>query len=77
MTNAVDWTAWNLERTRFQELDSQGWEIDIANLVKHIAKLQEVAPKDKAGWMNLHALDAIAKLKDELNKAKVWAGVME
>ncbi|GAI47619.1 unnamed protein product, partial [marine sediment metagenome] len=38
-------------------------------------KLQEVAPKDQAGWMNTHALDAIERLKADLTKAKVWAGL--
>ena len=77
MPNKVDWKAWNEERQRYQQLESQGFEIDIANLKKHISKLQEVAPKDNAGWMNFHALDAINKLTADLTKAMVWAGVME
>lgn len=76
MTNKVDWKAWNEERRRYLELESQGFESDIANLTQHISKLQEVAPKDKVGWMNLHALDAIERLKADLTKAKVWAGLV-
>lgn len=75
MTNQADWKAWNEERQRFLELDSQGFEMDITSLEKHISKLQEVAPKDKAGWMNTHALDAIERLKTDLTKANVWAGL--
>jgi len=77
MTNKADGKAWNEERQRFQELEPQGFEIDIANLTKHISKLQEVAPKDRAGWMNTNALEAIEKLKADLTKAKVWAGMMD
>lgn len=77
MTNKVDWKAWNEERQRYLELNSQGFETDVATLAKHISKLQEVAPKDRAGWMNLHALDAIERLKADLTKANIWAGLME
>ncbi|MBA7584595.1 hypothetical protein ES708_26552 [subsurface metagenome] len=49
MTNRADWKAWNEERKRFLELESQGFESDIASLERHISKLQEVAPKDQAG----------------------------
>lgn len=77
MTNKVEWKAWNEERQRFLELESQGFETDIANLTQHISKLQEVAPKDKARWMNYHALEVINKLKCDLTKAKVWAGCMQ
>ncbi len=76
MPNKADWKAWNEERQRFHELDPQGFEMDKANLTKHISKLQEAAPKDQAGWMNGNALEAINKLKDDLTKAKVWAGMM-
>ncbi|MBA7583640.1 hypothetical protein ES708_25587 [subsurface metagenome] len=76
MPNKADWKAWNDERKRFLELESQGFEMDIATLEKHISKLQEVAPKDQAGWMNTHALDAIERLKADLTKAKVWAGMV-
>lgn len=76
MTNKADWEAWNEERQRFLELNSQGFEIDIANLTKHISKLQNVAPKDTTGWMNGNALEAIKKLKADLTKAQVWAGMM-
>ena len=76
MTTKDDWQAWNEERQRYLDLETQGWELDIANLEEHISKLQEVAPKDKAGWMNIHAIDAIDKLKADLIKAKTWAGQM-
>ncbi len=76
MTTKDYWTDWNEERQRFLELETLGWELDIANLEEHIAKLQEIAPKDKAGWLNLNALDAINKLKADLVKAKVWSGLM-
>lgn len=76
MNTKADWKAWNDERQRFLELESQGFETDIAILEKHISKLQEVAPKDKAGWMNLNALEVVNKLKADLTKAKVWAGFM-
>ncbi|MBA7584594.1 hypothetical protein ES708_26551 [subsurface metagenome] len=76
MTNRADWKAWNEERKRFLELESQGFESDIASLERHISKLQEVAPKDQAGWMNSHALDALDRLKADLTKAKVWGGMM-
>ncbi len=77
MTNKADWKAWNDERHRYLELESQGFESDIANLTQHISKLQEVAPKNKTGWMNYHALEAIERLKADLTKAQVWAGMMQ
>ena len=76
MTTKADWEAWNEERKRYLELESQGFESDIATLEKHISKLQQVAPKDGAGWMNHIALDALERLKADLTKAKVWAGMM-
>jgi len=76
MNNKADWKAWNEERKRYLELESQGFEIDIANLTQYISKLQAVAPKDPAGWMNDHSLEAIDKLKADLTKAQVWAGMI-
>ncbi|MBA7643840.1 hypothetical protein ES703_51574 [subsurface metagenome] len=73
MTNKADWRAWNDERQRYLVLDSQGFDTDIASLERHISKLQEVAPKDKAGWITLNALELITKLKGDVAKAKTWA----
>lgn len=76
MITAVDWEKWNEERQHFQELETLGWDADIAALEKHIQKLIEVAPKDKAGWLNVNALYVVDKLKTQLIQAKTWAGKM-
>lgn len=72
----VDWQAWNEERERFRELETQGYEQDMATLEAHIKKLLEIAPKDKASWVNLNALDVITLLKRDLERAKIFYGVM-
>lgn len=76
MVKKADWEAWNKERQRYQELETLGWEQDISSLEQHIQTLIEVAPRDKANWINLNALDAITKLKNQLIQAKTWAGLM-
>jgi len=70
------WEAWNEERKRYRELESLGYEEDMKRLEAHIKKLQEVAPKDRAGWMNLNALDVVTKLHDDLRRAKTFYGDM-
>lgn len=67
-----DWDAWLNERERWREYDSQGYQQDIKALEQHIATLLKVAPKDKAGWPNLNALDVINLLRKDLARAKAF-----
>jgi len=76
MPTYEQWKEWNAERESFRDIETLGWEADIARLEAHIKKLIEVAPKDKAGWMNLNALDVVNLLKKDLIKAKTYAGLM-
>ena len=76
MANAEEWTEWNEERKRFQDLETQGYAQDITTLEAHIKKLQEVAPKDKAGWMNSNCLYVVGTLTNELKRAKTFFGDM-
>ena len=76
MTTKEQWEEWNKERERYRELESQGYEQDIENLTAHIKKLLDIAPKDKAGWMNLNALDVVTQLRQKLLGAKTFFGNM-
>jgi len=76
MLTQEEWIKWNNERQRFRELETQGYEQDMANLEAHIKTLTEVAPKDKAGWMNLNALDVVDLLQKELERVKTFYGKM-
>jgi len=74
--DAAAWKAWNDERQRYSDYDTQGLEADIKALEAHIRVLQEVAPKDKAGWPDSNALQVIDKLKENLLLGKTWLGKM-
>lgn len=76
LPTAADWKAWNEERQRYREYDTQGFDADIEALETHIRKLREVAPKDKAGWPEGHALSVIDHLEEDLKAAKAWQGLM-
>lgn len=73
---AEDWKAWNDERQKYSEYDSQGFKADIATLTAHIETLKQVAPKDKAGWPDWHALRVLDMLERDLATGKAWLGTM-
>jgi len=65
-----DWKAWHEERERFKKRDTSGFLADIEALAQHILKLQEVCPRDAAGWPAGTALAALDKLKKDLDRFK-------
>jgi len=78
MTNGkkINWDPWNEERQRFRDLETQGFEKDMKRLEAHINNLLNMAPKDSTGFVNLKCLDVINLLRQDLHKAKVYAGLM-
>lgn len=71
MANKEDWEQWNHERANFSGRDTEGFTKDLKALKNHIRKLQEVCPKDKAGWpvgTALKVLDKLRKEHDRLHK---------
>jgi len=69
-----DWQPWHAERKRFQRRDTKGYIIDFEALKNHIRKLQEVCPKDEAGWPVSTALSVINRLKRDFERV---AGYLE
>lgn len=65
VTTREHWRLWHEERQRFKTRGSTGYLQDILALKTHIMKLQDLAPKDKAGWPVYDALQVIDKLKRE------------
>lgn len=68
MTNNNEWKLWHSERERFLSRDTEGLTKDLSAFKEHILKLQEVCPKDKAGWPVTTALIHLDKLKKEYDK---------
>lgn len=65
MTTKDNWSNWNNEQHNFAHRDTEGFTKDLAALKAHISKLQEVCPKDKAGWPVGTALNVLDKLRKE------------
>ena len=61
--NKNSWVPWNEERQTYGQRESAGFTKDLQALKEHIRKLQEVCPKDKAGWPVAQALDVLDRLK--------------
>lgn len=74
--NSSDWKAWNQEIESYRHYRSHGLIADMKVLEAHIAKLREVAPKDKAGWLDWRALYLVDKLENDLALGKTWLGQM-
>ncbi|MBA7711827.1 hypothetical protein ES703_120793 [subsurface metagenome] len=74
--NSSDWKAYNQEIELYRHYGSQGISADMKALEAHIAKLREVAPKDKAGWLDWRALYMVEKLENDLAAGKAWLGQM-
>lgn len=70
------WKAWNQERERFKNRETQGLQEDIATFRAYIFKLTNIAPKDKAGFPVGHALSIIDDLKKELARYLSWIDVI-
>ncbi|GAI39172.1 unnamed protein product, partial [marine sediment metagenome] len=49
-----------------------GFAADLKALEQHIAKLREVAPKDKAGWLHNTALTYLNQLQTKLDSIKSY-----
>jgi len=69
---AIDWTAWNLERSRFLARDTEGFIKDLKAFEQHIKNLTEFSPKNHAGWPVGQALFNINKLTAEYNRFKQY-----
>ncbi|MBA7584442.1 hypothetical protein ES708_26396 [subsurface metagenome] len=67
-----DWKAWDEEKKRFAEREAGGFAADLKALEQHIAKLREVAPKDKAGWPHNIALTYLNQLQMNLDSIKSY-----
>lgn len=63
-----DWELWEKERTYFKARETEGFTKDFAALEAHIKRLQEVAPKDKAGWPVGQALKVIDQLQRDFHR---------
>ena len=58
----ADWKPWLEERRHFKNRESEGLTKDMEALAAHIKRLQELAPKDTAGWPIGNALKTIDTL---------------
>jgi hypothetical protein len=67
-----DWKAWEEEKKRFAKRETGGFTADLKALEQHIAKLREVAPKDKAGWPHNTALAYLNQLQMRLDGIKSY-----
>lgn len=65
-----DWEKWHIERQSFAKRDTTGFKTDLQALHAHILKLQELAPKDAAGWPHTTALRYLTQLQAQYDKAK-------
>ena len=65
MPTKDDWELWHQERVNFAHRDTEGFTKDLSALKAHILKLQEVCPKDKAGWPVGTALILLGQLRKE------------
>lgn len=70
MNTKDDWKPWHEERERFYTRDTEGFILDLEALKAHILKLQQVCPKDKAGWPHSTALVVLDLLHKEYFAAK-------
>ena len=70
-----DWKAWDEEKKRFANRETQGFTADIKALEQHIAKLREVAPKDKVGYCHTTALSYLSNLQMKLDSIKSYVGM--
>ena len=70
--HAEDWHDWDAERKRFKRRDTQGLDADVEALRQHIAKLWEVAPKDKAGLPVGIAWRVIHNLREDLSRIEQY-----
>ncbi|MBA7607862.1 hypothetical protein ES703_15031 [subsurface metagenome] len=67
-----DWSAWHDEIKRYAKRETEGFTADLKALEQHIAKLREVAPKDKAGWLHNTALTYLNQLQMKLDSIKSY-----
>jgi len=67
-----NWKAWDEEKKRFAKRETGGFAADLKALEQHIAKLREVAPKDKAGWLHNTALTDLNQLQMKLDSIKSY-----
>lgn len=63
------WEAWHTELKSFKQRETHGFSNDVKALEVHIYKLQELAPRDKAGWLVPPALAIIDKLQIDYQRA--------
>lgn len=68
------WERWHQERTSFVKRETEGFTKDLKALEQHIKKLQEIAPKDEAGWPVTNALTIITKLQKDYIRFKSLLG---
>ena len=66
------WKAWDEEKKRYAERETGGFVADLKALEQHIARLREVAPKDKAGWLHNTALTYLNQLQMNLDSIKSY-----
>ncbi|MBA7478135.1 hypothetical protein ES707_13556 [subsurface metagenome] len=67
-----NWSAWHDEIKRYAKRETGGFAADLKALEQHIAKLREVAPKDKAGWLHNTALTYLNQLQMKLDGIKSY-----
>ena len=57
-----------MERETFAARETRGFTDDLKALKEHILKLQNICPKDKAGWPVGNALSSIRQLQNDYNR---------
>ncbi len=67
-----NWSAWHDEINRYAKRETEGFTADLKALEQHIAKLREVASKDKAGWLHNTALTYLNRLQMKLDSIKSY-----
>lgn len=67
-----DWQAWHEEINRYKNRETEGLTRDLEALEAHIKKLREVAPKDKAGYLQTNALIYLNTLQNRLDGVKTY-----
>lgn len=75
MATKDKWQAWHEERERYARRETKGFTADLKALEQHIAKLQEVAPKDEAGYCHTTALIYLNQLQMKLVSIKSYVGM--
>jgi len=72
-----DWEKWHAARTAFSARATEGFNTDLAALEAHIKNLQNIAPKDTAGWPVGTAMKVIDQLQRDYHRIKTLFDIVK